>query len=141
MEKTVEMNNAEISDAVETLVSIINLISNKKISHAPDFSYIIGRNLRILRSENADYIDEQQRLIQEYGEYKETDDGKGYYSINKNDKDQFRAYQDKVKKLSQIKHQITIYKVPVGKMTEWNLPFEVETLLWFMVDETTLGLM
>ena len=140
MEKMVKMNNEEINDAVNTLVSVINAMTKGDFKHTPDFSYVVGRNLRLLRSENSDYIEQQQQLIREYGEFKTDEEGRSYYSVNKEDKAQYESYQQKLQKLSKMEHESSIYAVSAQKMQEWALPFEIESVLWFLLDEDTLGL-
>lgn len=139
MEKHIKMTNGEINEAVEILVEIVNSISRGGKSYNPKFSYLVGRNLRILRVENADFVEAKQELIQNFGEFKRDDvTGREYYAVNKEDRSQFAEYRSRANELANLEHTITVYAVDAYDLHSWGIPFEIESLLWFLVDEDSL---
>lgn len=140
MEKRMKMTNAEINDAVNTLTSVINAMSKNGIGHSIELSYIIGRNLRILRNENFDFNSEKEKLIRKYGTFQTDEEGSTYYKVDKKDLQQYKAFEEEFVKLANIEHEIVLYCITPQKMQEMNLPFEIESVLWFLLDESELNL-
>ncbi|MDD3121984.1 MAG: hypothetical protein PHC62_00545 [Candidatus Izemoplasmatales bacterium] len=135
MDKKIVMSNADINDAAESIAAIIQAVGNSGQRYNPKFGYMLGRNLRILRGENAEYSEAKQDLIQKYGEAKQTEDGRNYWQINTEDRDQVKAYRDELKEISEIEHEVTLFCVDAETLKGWEIPFDYEVALWFLLED------
>lgn len=136
MERVVKMTNKEIDDTLMLLNVMMQQIDKGEIIvDDPKFAYVLGRNLRILKTENVEYIDAKNEAMRRYGEYYENETEGTGYRINLKDAEQVKAFQDRVKEVSNIQHDITVFAVPMSVITGWNLPFSYRTALWFLVEE------
>lgn len=135
MEKHIVMTNREIQDSVNILLAMIaNVDQGDIIVSDPKFSYVMGRNLRILQSENVDYSNGKNDLLREYGEYFLEGKNEGY-RINQQNVANYKAYNEKIRALSDIKHDIVVYAVPMETIDSWNLPFSMKAALWFIAED------
>ena len=136
MEKRIKMTNKDIDDSLTILGNIANDVTNGVVTvEDPKFSYFIGRNIRLLKSENDDYVNERNKALREYGEYFEDEKGNSGYRINIKNDDQSKAYENRMRNISGIEHEITVFAVPLKTFKEWNLPFAYQAALWFLAEE------
>ena len=138
MEKRIKMTNKEIEETLTLLnIMIQQLNKGEIIVDDPKFPYVIGRNLRILRSENIEYVDAKNRAVREFGEFFQEGEGndEGGYRINMKDKEQYSAFEARVREIASIEHEFTIFAVPSSLIMSWNLPFSHRSSLWFLMED------
>lgn len=136
MEKTVRMTAKEIDDTLRMINIIIKQMNDGElVVDDPKFSYVLGRNLRILKTENTEYLDAQNDAMREFGEYYEDEEQGSGYRINMKNLEQLKAFENKVKEVGNIQHEITVFAVPMSVMEGWKLPFSHSTFLWFLVED------
>ena len=145
MDKVVIMNNKQISENLDVIQNIIQIYTKTEggvpILTPPDplFSYILGRNCRILKNEFYDFNESRKEAVRKYGKYEENEDGSGSYVIDMKDKDQVKAYEDYIDKLNKVEHEVKLTMITLDQLREWNLPIQVETLLWFLIDDPRIN--
>lgn len=146
MDKIRTMTNSEINSCIDIIQKILTEYSKidkdgvpllKKPSD-PAFSYVLGRNLRILRDESSDYNEERARAVRNFGKFTSEDGSKGTYVIDMKDKDQVEAYENHMRMINNITHDVKLCIVPSKRMGEWELPLAFESALWFLIDEDEL---
>ena len=130
------MSNREINDAIDILLFITQKMEQNELTvDDPRFSYVIGRNLRILKEYNTDFIQCRNDALREFGEYREDEKGRGTYAVDMKNKAQFGAFDERMKKILDIKHEVELYAIPINVFSEWKLPFSIQSTLCFLVQE------
>lgn len=137
MEKTIKMTSKEIDDTLALLNVLLKQINEGTIVvHDPKFSYVLGRNIRILKTENIDFVDAKNSAMREYGEYYEDHEtGDAGFKLDIRNTEQVKRYEQKVKEVGSIVHEITVFAVPMSVVEQWDLPFSIKTMLWFLVED------
>ncbi|MCI8469368.1 MAG: hypothetical protein HFJ75_07800 [Eggerthellaceae bacterium] len=113
------------------------LISNKRMSEMIDqlapvlenrdiVGYAAARNTRVLRSECAEFLDMQKRLIIELGEPVLDDDGNPTGEIELAlDSPRFAEFSELIGKLADVEHEVELFTLPIeeaiGKLTGTQL--------------------
>ena len=137
MEKTMIVNNQDISYFIITIKEYQKQLSKANTYVDPKIAYLFGRNLRILENEIQDYEDGKEELLRQYGSIKTDPDNpnKTFYSINRiENPDNFERFKEELDKLGDIEHEITIF---TENFEEFENPFSFENLcdLWFLMDK------
>lgn len=136
MEKKIKMTNKEIEDTLGLLnIMIQQLNKGEIIVEDPKFPYVIGRNLRILKTENIEYVDAKNQAVREFGEYYQEGQDEGGYRIDMKNNNQYSAFEKRVKEIANIQHEFTIFAVPSSLIMSWNLPFSHRSALWFLMED------
>ena len=137
MDKEREMSNSEINNCIDIIQKILSEYSRLNNNGAPvlkkpedpTFGYILGRNLRILRGELSDYIEERNKAVRQFGKYQaEEGSTKGSYIIDMKDKEQVEAYDEYMKSINSIKHNVKLCLVSAERLSGWNLPLAFESM-------------
>ena len=136
MEKKIKMTNKEIEDTLGLLnIMIQQLNKGEIVVEDPKFPYGIGRNLRILKTENIEYVDAKNQAVREFGEYYQEGQDEGGYRIDMKNNNQYSAFEKRVKEIANIQHEFTIFAVPSSLIMSWNLPFSHRSALWFLMED------
>lgn len=138
MEKTVKMSNKDIDDTLSMLAIIIRNVEEGKmpaLAEDPKFSYVIGRNIRILKTENIEFNDAKNNALRRYGDYYEDEENGSGYRINMKNNEQVEAFEKAISEIAKIEHDVTVFAVPLETFLSWKLPFTIQTALWFLIED------
>ena len=133
MEKILNLTHQEIYNYIQTLKQVAEHVDEIGICADYTFNYVIGRNMRNLSMECEDFSKAKTDLIRKYGEYKQSENG-GYFEINPNDSN-YEAYKSELEPIENMEIEVKMFLVNPDTMMKWNLPSNIQMILWFLVNE------